>query len=130
MQPDYPAMVNDFIKPVVSLFLFVFLILGLVTALMLMRENTILRIKLGMEGENVKEGFKIWIIRKSAPIVLALYSVKSFMWEEQLQPLLKHIVKKRNKILKLAFRLDIAISIISSTFRLASARTNWGQRKQ
>ncbi|MCW8995739.1 MAG: hypothetical protein OQK77_07980 [Psychromonas sp.] len=95
-----------------------------------MKENTVLRIKLGKEEENAKEGFKIWIIRKSAPIVLALYSVKSFMWEEQLQPLLKHIVKKRNKILKLAFRLDIAISIISSTFRLASTRTNWGERKQ
>ena len=129
MQPDFNAMVNEFIRPVVFIFLFAFLILGWVTAFMLMKENTVLRIKLGMEGESVKEGFKIWIIRKSAPIVLALYSVKSFMWEEQLQPLLKQIVRKKNKILKMAFRLDIAISIISSTFRLASAR-NWGERKQ
>jgi len=129
MQPDFNAMVNEFIRPVVFIFLFAFLILGWVTAFMLMKENTVLRIKLGMERENVKEGFKIWIIRKSAPIVLALYSVKSFMWEEQLQPLLKQIVRKKNKILKMAFRLDIAISIISSTFRLASAR-NWGERKQ
>jgi hypothetical protein len=129
MYPDYNAVVNEFIRPVVFIFLFAFLILGWVTAFMLMKENTALRIKLGKEGENIKEGFKIWIIRKSAPIVLALYSVKSFMWEEQLQPLLKHIQKKRNKILKLAFRLDIPISIISSTFRLASVR-NWGEKKQ
>jgi hypothetical protein len=130
MYPDYNAIVNEFVRPVIFIFLFAFLILGWVTAFMLMKENTVLRIKLGKEEENAKEGFKIWVIRKSAPIVLTLYSVKSFMWEEQLQPLLKQIVRKRNKILKLAFRLDIAISIISSTFRLASARTNWGERKQ
>ncbi len=43
MYPDYNAMVNEFIRPVVSLFLFVFLILGWVTALMLMKENTIIK---------------------------------------------------------------------------------------
>ncbi|MCW8810330.1 MAG: hypothetical protein OQK64_05170, partial [Ignavibacteriaceae bacterium] len=86
MYPDYNVIVNEFVRPVVFIFLFAFLILGWVTAFMLMKENTVLRIKLGKEEENAKEGFKIWIIRKSAPIVLALYSVKSFMWEEQLQP--------------------------------------------
>jgi hypothetical protein len=130
MYPDYYAIVNEFIKPVVFIFLFAFLILGWVTAFTLMKENTLLRIKLGKEEEKITEGFKVWLLRKSAPFVLQFYSIKSFLWEELFQPLLKLIVKKRKKILKLAFRLDIAFSIISSTFKLASARTNWGMRKQ
>lgn len=130
MHPDYNAMVNEFVKPIISFFLFAFLILGWVTAFMLMKENTVLRIKMGKEEEKIKQGFKIWILRKSSPIMLQLYSVKTFLQEKQFQPFLKHILKKRNKILKLAFRLDIAISIISNTFRIASARTNWGLRKQ
>ena len=130
MYPDYYTIVNEFIKPVVFILLFAFLILGWVTALTLMKENTLLRIKLGKEEEKVKEGFKVWLLRKSAPLVFQFYSVKSFLWEEEIQLLLKQIVKRKKKILKLAFRLHIAISIISSTFRLASARINWGLRKQ
>ncbi len=124
MYPDYNAMVNEFIRPVVSLFLFVFLILGWVTALMLMKENTLLKIKLGKEDEKIKEGFKIWILRKSAPIVLPLYSVKTFLRERQFLPLLKQVVKKRSKILKLAFRLAIVTSIISNVFGINSSHTN------
>jgi len=130
MYPDYNAMVNEFIKPVISFFLFAFLVLGWVTAFMLIKENTILKIKLGKEEEKVKEGFKIWVLRKSAPIVLPFYSIETYLLEKQIQPLLKQIMKKKNKILKLAFRLDIAISIISNAFRFASARTNWGVGKQ
>jgi len=124
MQPDYPAMVNDFIKPVVSLFLFVFLILGWVTALMLMRENTILRIKLGKEDEKEKEGFKIWILRKSAHIVLPFYSAKIYLLEKQFLPLIKHVVRNRSKILKLAFRFGMVSSIMSTVFGIDSSRTN------
>ena len=124
MYPDYNAMVNEFIRPVVSLFLFVFLILGWVTAFMLMKENTLLKIKLGKEDEKIKEGFKIWILRKSAPIVSPLYSVKTFLRERQFLPLLKQVVKKRSKILKLAFRLAIVTSIISNVFGINSSRTN------
>jgi len=124
MYPDYNAMVNEFIRPVVSLFLFVFLILGWVTALMLMKENTLLKIKLGKEDEKIKEGFKIWILRKSAPIVLPLYSLKTFLRERQFLPLLKQVVKKRSKILKLAFRLAIVTSIISNVFGINSSHTN------
>jgi len=124
MQPDYPAMVNDFIKPVVSLFLFVFLILGWVTALMLMRENTILRIKLGKEDEKEKEGFKIWILRKSAHIVLPFYSAKIYLQGKQFLPLLKLVVRDRSKILKLAFRFAMVSSIISTVFGIDSSRTN------
>lgn len=130
MYPDYYAIVNEFIKPVAFIFLFAFLVLGWVSAFTLMKENTLLRIKLGKEEAKIKEGFKVWLLRKSAPFVLQLYSVKTYLGEEQFQPLLKQMVKKKKKILKLAFRLDIAFSIISSTFRLASARTNWGIRKQ
>ena len=130
MYPDYYTIVNEFIKPVVFILLFAFLILGWVTALTLMKENTLLRIKLGKEEEKVKEGFKVWLLRKSAPLVFQFYSVKSFLWEEEIQLLLKQIIKRKKKILKLAFRLHIAISIISSPFRLASARINWGLRKQ
>jgi hypothetical protein len=124
MYPDYNAMVNEFIRPVVSLFLFVFLILGWVTAFMLMKENTLLKIKLGKEDEKVKEGFKIWILRKSASIVLPLYSVKTFLQERQFLPLLKLVVKKRSKILKLAFRIAIVTSIISNVFGINSSHTN------
>ncbi|MEJ2103634.1 MAG: hypothetical protein P8X47_03540 [Ignavibacteriaceae bacterium] len=130
MYPDYYAIVNEFIKPVVFIFIFAFLILGWVSAFTLMKENTLLRIKLGKEEVKIKEDFKVWLLRKSAPFVFQFYSVKFFLWEEEIQPLLKQIVKKKKKILKLAFRLDIAFSIISSTFRLASARINWGVRKQ
>jgi hypothetical protein len=124
MYPDYNAMVNEFIRPVVSLFLFVFLILGWVTAFMLMKENTLLKIKLGKEDEKIKEGFKIWILRKSAPIVLPLYSVKTFLRERQFLPLLKQAIKNRSKILKSAFRFAMVSSIISTVFGIDSSRTN------
>lgn len=122
MYPDYNAMVNEFIRPAVSLFLFVFLILGWVTAFMLMKENTILRIKLGKEDERIKEDFKIWLLRKTAPFVFSLYKVKASL-QEELQPYLKHVVRKNRKILKLAFRLNILTSIISTVFGIVSSRT-------
>ena len=122
MYPDYNAMVNEFIRPAVSLFLFVFLILGWVTAFMLMKENTILRIKLGKEDERIKEDFKIWLLRKTAPLVFSLYTVKSSLLEE-IQPYLKQLVRKNGKILKLAFRLNILTSIISTVFGIVSSRT-------
>lgn len=122
MYPDYNAMVNEFIRPAVSLFLFVFLILGWVTAFMLMKENTILRIKLGKEDERIKEDFKIWLLRKTAPLVFSLYTVKSSL-QEEIQPYLKQLVRKNGKILKLAFRLNILTSIISTVFGIVSSRT-------
>lgn len=122
MYPDYNAMVNEFVRPVVSLFLFVFLILGWLTAFMLMRENTILKIKLGKEDERLKEGFKIWLLRKTAPFVFSLYTVKASI-QEQIQPSLKYFVRKNRKILKLAFRLNILTSILSTVFGIVSSRT-------
>lgn len=128
MYPDYNAMVNEFIRPAVSLFLFVFLILGWVTAFMLMRENTILRIKLGKEDERIKEDFKIWLLRKTAPLVFSLYTVKASL-QEEFQPYIKQLVRKNGKILKLAFRLNILTSIISTVFGIVTSRTNWEVRK-
>ena len=128
MYPDYNAMVNEFIRPAVSLFLFVFLILGWVTAFMLMRENTILRIKLGKEDERIKEDIKIWLLRKTAPLVFSLYTVKASL-QQEIQPYLKQFVRKNGKILKLAFRLNILTSIISSVFGIVTSRTNWEVRK-
>ena len=128
MYPDYNAMINEFIRPVVSLFLFVFMILGWVTAFMLIRENTILKIKLGKEDERIKENFKIWILRKTAPFVYSVYTVKSSL-QGQIHPVLNQFVKKNRKILKLAFRLNIVTSIISTVFGIVSARTNWEVRK-
>lgn len=124
MYPDYNAIVNEFIRPVISLFLFVFMILGWITAFNLMKENTLLRIKLGKEDERIKEDFKIWILRKSAPLVLPLYSFKTFVQGNQFQPLLKHLINKKGKILKLAFRLDLVTSIVSTVFGFVSTRTN------
>jgi hypothetical protein len=128
MYPDYNAMVNEFIRPAVSLLLFVFLILGWVTAFMLMKENTILRIKLGKEDERIKEDLKIWLLRKTAPFVFSLYTAKASL-QEEIQPYLKRLVRKNGKILKLAFRLNILTSIISTVFGIVSSRTNWEVRK-
>jgi hypothetical protein len=114
MQPDYNAMVNDFIKPVVSLFLFVFLILGWITALRLMKENTTLRIKLGKEEEKVRESFNIWILRKSAPVVLPIYDFKTRLMEKEFYPATIILFKK--KVLKLAFRFGVVASIVSNIF--------------
>lgn len=120
MYPDYNAMVNEFIRPVVSLFLFVFLILGWVTVFMLMKENSLLRIKLGKEEEKVKEDFKIWILRKSAPIVSPIYDLKLYLQEKQFYPTIKNLSKK--KALKLVFRFGVVTSIISNIFSTDTSR--------
>ncbi len=114
MQPDYTAMVNEFIRPVVSLILFIFLLLGWVTAFRLMKENTTLRIKLGKEEEKVRESFKTWILRISAPMVLSIYDFKTRLVEKQFYPTFKNLAKK--KVLKLAFRFGVVASIASSIF--------------
>jgi len=101
MNPDYTAMVNDFVRPVVSFFLFAFMILGWAVAYQLMKEVTELKIKLGRETQ--REGFKEWFLRKSAPLVLPLFSLKSFIMEIQLQSILKVLIKKRKKVWKLIF---------------------------
>ena len=122
MSPDFNVIVNDFIKPVVSLFLFVFLILGWVTAFMLMKENTILRIKLGKEDEKIKEGFKTWILRKSASFVLPLYSFKTSLQEKQFNSAIKNLSKKN--ALKLAFRFGVVASIITNIFGIDTTRSS------
>ena len=120
MQPDYNAMVNDFIRPVVSLILFIFLILGWVTAFRLMKENTALRIKLGKEEEKVKESFKTWILRKSAPMVLPIYDFKTRLMEKEFYPATIILFKK--KVLKLAFRFGVVASIVSNIFGIDISR--------
>jgi hypothetical protein len=129
MYPDYNAMVNEFIRPVVSILLFAFLILGWLTAFMLMKENTILRIKLGKEDARNKESFKFWFLRRTAPVIYPIYSVKSFLNEKQFQPFFKRIIRKNNKVLRMALRLNIVTSIVATVFGLVSSRTNWGIRK-
>jgi len=120
MQPDYAAMVNDFIKPVVSLLLFVFLLLGWVTAFRLMRENTLLRIKLGKEEEKIRESFKTWILRKSAPIILPIYDFKTRLVEKEFYPGTILLFKK--KVLKLAFRFSVVTSVVSNIFGVDNSR--------
>lgn len=114
MQPDYTAIVNGFIKPAVSLFLFAFLILGWVIAFRLMKENTALRIKLGKENEEIRESFKIWVMRKSAPMMFQIYFLKTFLREKQFDSALKAFFKKN--VLRLAFRFGIVASIVSNIF--------------
>jgi hypothetical protein len=104
MNPDYTSMVNDFAKPVVSFFLFVFMILGWAVAYQLMKEVTELRIKLGRDTQ--QEGIKEWFLRKSAPLVLPLYSLKSFITDIQFQSILKQLLRKRKKVWRLIFQLD------------------------
>jgi len=101
MNPDFTAMVNDFVKPVVSFFLFAFMLLGWVVAYQLMKEVTELRIKLGRDTQ--QEGIKEWFLRKSAPIVLPFYSFKTFIVEIQYQSILKNLLKKRKKVWRLIF---------------------------
>ncbi|HSW54066.1 MAG TPA: hypothetical protein VLH59_03180 [Ignavibacteriaceae bacterium] len=104
MNPDYTAMVNDFVRPVVSFFLFAFMILGWAVAYQLMKEVTELKIKLGRESQ--QERFKEWFIRKSAPLVLPLYSLKSFITDIQFQSILKQLLRKKKKVWRLIFQLD------------------------
>lgn len=104
MNPDFTAMVNDFVRPVVSFFLFAFMLLGWAVAYQLLKEVTDLKIKLGRESQ--QERFKEWFIRKSAPIVLPFYSFKTFIVEIQYQSILKNLMKKRKKVWGLIFQLD------------------------
>ena len=122
MQPDYTAMVNDFIKPVVFLFLLVFLLLGWTTAFRLMRENTLLRIKLGKEKEIVREGIKLWVLRKTAPIISSIYSFKESIKLSQLLVISKKLFRKKS--LKLVFRYSVVTSIVSSIFSIDTSRSN------
>jgi hypothetical protein len=101
VNPDYTAMVNDFIRPVVTLFLFAFMILGWAVAYQLMKEVTKLKIKLGREPQ--REEFKEWFLRKSAPIVFALFSLKTFIMEKHFQSILKNLLKKKKKVWRLIF---------------------------
>jgi hypothetical protein len=101
MNPDFTAMVNDFVKPVVSFFLFAFMLLGWVVAYQLMKEVTELRIKLGRDTQ--QEGIKEWFLRKSALIVFPFYSFKTFIVEIQYQSILKNLMKKRKKVWRLIF---------------------------
>jgi len=104
MNPDYTAMVNDFVRPVVSFFLFAFMLLGWAVAYQLMKEVTELKIKLGRETQ--QEEFKEWFLRKSASLVLPLYSLKSFITDIQFQSILKQLLRKRKKVWRLIFQLD------------------------
>jgi len=124
MYPDFNAIVNEFIRPVVSLFLFIFLVMGWVTAFMLMKENTSLRFKLGQEDEKVQEDFRTWILRKTASVLLPIYSLKNYLYENRLIPTLKHLRENGNKIIKLASRFTVVTSIVSIVFRIDPSRTN------
>jgi|GEM_PF-6563854 hypothetical protein len=104
MNPDYTAMVNDFVRPVISFFLFAFMILGWAVAYQLMKEVTDLKIKLGRETQ--QEKFKEWFLRRSAPLVLPLYSFKTFIMDIQFQSILKQLLRKRKKVWRLIFQLD------------------------
>ncbi|MDZ7623638.1 MAG: hypothetical protein U5J96_04210 [Ignavibacteriaceae bacterium] len=104
MNPDYTAMVNDFAKPVISFFLFAFMLLGWAVAYQLMKEVTDLKIKLGRETQ--QEGLKEWFLRKSAPVVLPLYSLKGFITDIQFRSILKQLLRKRKKVWRLIFQLD------------------------
>jgi len=126
MYPDFSSLVNDFIRPVVSVFLFAFMILGWIIAYQLMKEVTNLKIRLGIETQ--QEEFKYWFLRKSATIILPLYSLKTKV-ENQFQLTLNHLLKKRKKALKLAFRLNSIVSIILSVFQIIPAGTNSEVRK-
>ena len=104
MNPDYPAMVNEFVRPVITFFLFAFMLLGWAVVYQLMKEVTELRIKLGRETQ--QEGIKEWFLRKSAPLVLPFYSIKTFIMNIQFQSILKRVMRQRRKVWRLIFEWD------------------------
>lgn len=104
MNPDYTAMVNEFVRPVASFFLFVFMIMGWVIAYQLMKEITELKNKLGREAH--REELKDWFLRKSAHLILPIYSLKSFITDIQFRSILKQLLRKRKKVWRLFFQLD------------------------
>lgn len=104
MNPDYTAMVNEFVRPAVSFFLFAFMILGWVVAFQLMKEVTELKIKLGREIQ--QEKLKELIIRKSANLVFRLYSIRNVVVDFQLQSKLKQLLTKKKRIWRLIFQID------------------------
>ncbi|HEY6435572.1 MAG TPA: hypothetical protein VIY47_03210 [Ignavibacteriaceae bacterium] len=104
MNPDYAAMVNDFIRPVVSFLLVTFMIMGWTVAYLLMKEVTELKIKLGRETQ--QEKFNEWFARKSATILLRLVSLKAFILEIQFVSILKDLLKRKKKVWKFIFELD------------------------
>jgi hypothetical protein len=63
-----------------------------------------LRTKLGKETE--QEVFKEWFLRKSAPFVFHLYSLKTFIMDIQFNLILKQLLRKRKKVWRLIFQLD------------------------
>lgn len=104
MNPDYAAMVNDFIRPVVSFLLVTFMIMGWTVAYLLMKEVTELRIKLGKEER--KEKFEEWFRRKSTTILLQLICLKSFIMEIQFLSIVIDLLKRKKKVWKFIFELD------------------------
>jgi hypothetical protein len=104
MDPDYTAMVNDFVRPAVSFFLFAFMILGWAVAYQLMKEVTELKIKLGRETQ--QEKLKEWMIRESANLVFKLYALRNVVVDFQLQSKLKQLLTKKRGIWQLIFQID------------------------
>lgn len=104
MNPDYTAIVNEFVRPAVSFFLFAFMILGWVVAFQLMKEVTELKIKLGRETQ--QEKLKELIIRKSANLVFRLYSLRNVVVDFQMQSKLKQLLTKKKRIWRLIFQID------------------------
>lgn len=104
MDPDYTAMVNDFVRPAVSFFLFAFMILGWAVAYQLMKEVTELKIKLGRETQ--QEKLKEWMIRESANLVFKLYTLRNVVVDFQLQSKLKQLLTKKRRIWRLIFQID------------------------
>jgi hypothetical protein len=104
MNPDFTSMVNDFGRPVVSLFLFIFMILGWIVAYQLMKEVTELKIKLGREAH--QEELKDWFIRKSAHLILPIYSLKNRIAAIEFQAMLYKLLRKKKRIWKFIFQLD------------------------
>lgn len=104
MDLDYTAMVNDFVRPAVSFFLFAFMILGWAVAYQLMKEVTELKIKLGRETQ--QEKLKEWMIRESANLVFKLYALRNVVVDFQLQSKLKQLLTKKRRIWRLIFQID------------------------
>ncbi|MCZ7615606.1 MAG: hypothetical protein M5T52_19180 [Ignavibacteriaceae bacterium] len=64
--------------------------------------------------KKIKENFKIWVLRKSAPLVFQFYSFKTFLQDRQFYPEIKSSFKK--KALKLSLKFGVIATIVASIF--------------
>jgi hypothetical protein len=95
---------NELMKPVSFVLVVSLAGIGWAVAIQLMKEVIELRTKLGKETQ--QEVFQEWFIRKTAPLVFPLYSLKTAAADLQLNLKLKQLLMIKRRIWKLIIQPD------------------------